>query len=77
MQKNGTAADAGRIDALKDSVRNLVDASGERASALKDSVVDGSRAGFDRATTFVKDNPFVAIGAAFVVGYFVIRHFRK
>ena len=36
MQKNGSTTIESRIEGLKDSVRNLVDAGGERAGQLKD-----------------------------------------
>jgi ElaB/YqjD/DUF883 family membrane-anchored ribosome-binding protein len=85
MQKNGTASSLeNRFDSLKSSVRNLVDAGGERAGQLKekaidvkDSVVENGSKALDRAGVLIKENPFVAIGIAFGVGYIVVRMLRK
>lgn len=80
MQKNGTAAQENRFDSLKESVRNLVDAGGERAGQLKsraidlkDSVVDNGEVAIRKAGSFIKDHPLVAIGGAFVIGYIAVR----
>jgi ElaB/YqjD/DUF883 family membrane-anchored ribosome-binding protein len=85
MQKNGSAsALESRLEQLKESVRHLVDAGGERAGHLKeramgvkDSVLESGGAALDRIGTFVKEHPFVAISAAFGLGYFAIRLLRK
>ena len=84
MQKNGSTSLDSRIEGVKKSVRNLVDAGGERAGHLKDramgmkdSVVEGSEAMLDRARTFIKEHPIAALGIGFGVGYFAIRMLRK
>jgi len=46
MQKNGTASQENRLESLKDSVRNLVDAGGERAGQLKSKAIDAKDAVF-------------------------------
>lgn len=85
MQKNGSAsAIESKIDSLKESVRNLVDAGGERAGHLKDRAIDAKdvalengRAALDRVTALIKEHPFAALGIAFGVGYVTIRMLRK
>jgi len=85
MQKNGTASSVeNRIDSLKSSMRNLVDAGGERAGKLKnkaidvkDSVVENGGAALNRAGGLIKEHPFVAIGIAFGIGYIAVRLLRK
>jgi ElaB/YqjD/DUF883 family membrane-anchored ribosome-binding protein len=85
MQKNGSAsAIESKIDSLKESVRNLVDAGGERAGQLKDRAIDAKdvalengRAALDRVGALVKEHPFAALAIAFGVGYVTIRMLRK
>ena len=85
MQKNGTAsALEAKIDSLKESVRNLVDAGGEKAGVIKDraidakdTIVENSEAALKRMGQMIKDHPFIALGVAFGVGYFAIRMMRK
>ena len=85
MQKNGTASNAeNRLDSLKASVRNLVDAGGERASQLKskaidvkDQVVDRGGVALDRAGALIKEHPIAAIGIAFGVGYIIVRMLKR
>jgi len=85
MQKNGSAsALESRIDSLKESVRNLVDAGGERAGQLKDraigakdTIVEESSAALKRVGALIKEHPFFALGIAFGVGYVAIRMMRK
>ena len=85
MQKNGSAsALESRIDSLKESVRNLVDAGGEMAGQLKDravdakdSIVENSEAAFKKMTALIKEHPFISLGIAFSVGYVAIRMMRK
>jgi ElaB/YqjD/DUF883 family membrane-anchored ribosome-binding protein len=73
-----------RLDSLKESMRNLVEVSGERASALKhrmgdvkDTVFASSKTGVQKVGAFVKGHPIIAIGVAFGVGYLVMRIVRR
>jgi ElaB/YqjD/DUF883 family membrane-anchored ribosome-binding protein len=84
MQKNGTASLENRLDSLKDSVRNLVDAGGERAGQLKSKAIDAKDAVFEngevalrKAGSFIKEHPIAAIGVAFGIGYIAMRMFKK
>ena len=84
MQKNGTGAFEDRMGALKDSVRNLVDAGGERAGHIKEKLIDAKDVAMDRGGaamnrvgSLIKDHPIAAIGIAFGVGYLTIRLLRK
>jgi ElaB/YqjD/DUF883 family membrane-anchored ribosome-binding protein len=84
MQKNGSTTIEGKIDNLKESVRNLVDAGGERAGQLKDralgvkdSVVESGEVYLHRLTDLIKAHPIAALGIAFGVGYIAIRSLRK
>ena len=84
MQKNGSTTIEGKIDNLKESVRNLVDAGGERAGQLKDralgvkdQVVESGEVYLNRLTDLIKAHPIAALGIAFGVGYIAIRSLRK
>lgn len=84
MQKNGTGAMESKLDTLKDSVRELVDAGGERAGQIKskaldakDSVMENGDMAIKKVVSLVKEHPFVAVGIALGVGYFAMRAFRK
>lgn len=85
MQKNGsTSGLESRIDGLKENVRNLVDAGGEKAGHLKqraigvkDSVVETSEAALDRVSAMIKEHPIAALGIAFGIGYVAIRSMRR
>jgi len=85
MQKNGTASNAeNRLDSLKSSVKNLVDAGGERASAIKskaidvkDQAVEKGGLALERAGALIKEHPIAAIGIAFGVGYIVVRMLKR
>ena len=84
MQKNGTASLDNKLDQLKSTVKGLVDDGKERADALrtkaydvKDAVVENSGEIFNRANAFIKENPIVAIAAAFGIGYIVVRMLRR
>lgn len=84
MQKNGSSAIENRFDSLKASVKNLVDAGGQRAGQfkdkainVKDSFVENSEAALNRAGGMIKAHPFAALGIAFGVGYIVMRVFKK
>jgi ElaB/YqjD/DUF883 family membrane-anchored ribosome-binding protein len=84
MQKNGTSTLENKFETLKESVRNLVDAGGERAGHIKtkaidvkDSVVENSGAAIKKMGELIKEHPIAAIGIAFGVGYITIRLLRK
>jgi ElaB/YqjD/DUF883 family membrane-anchored ribosome-binding protein len=84
MQRNGSTSLESRIDSLKESVRNLVDAGGEkagkfkkRAIGAKDTIVEEGEAAFNRVGALIKEHPFIALGIAFSVGYVAIRMLRK
>jgi ElaB/YqjD/DUF883 family membrane-anchored ribosome-binding protein len=84
MQKNGTATLDNKLDQLKSTVKNLVDDGKQRADALrtkafdvKDAVVENGGEVFNRANAFIKENPIVAIAAAFGIGYIVVRMLRR
>lgn len=84
MQKNGTGSLDARLDSLKESVRNLVDAGGERAGQLKskaidvkDSVFENSEAALKKTSSLIKEHPIAAIGIAFGVGYIAMRMLKK
>ena len=82
---NGTGAMAPhRLDAIRDSVKGLVDQGHDKVTAIKDKVVDlqskakdqGGKA-FDKVSDLVKAHPFAAIGIAFGVGYIAMRLVRR
>jgi ElaB/YqjD/DUF883 family membrane-anchored ribosome-binding protein len=85
MNKNGSAsAFESRVDSLKESVRNLVDAGGERAGQIKnkamdvkDTVVESGGAALTRLGSLIKEHPFIALGIAFGAGYVTIRLLRR
>ena len=84
MHKNGSASLENRLDSLKESVRNLVDAGGERAGQLKtkaidvkDSVVENGGVAIRKASSLIKEHPIAAIGIAFGVGYIAVRMLKK
>jgi ElaB/YqjD/DUF883 family membrane-anchored ribosome-binding protein len=85
MQKNGSASGLeNRIDSLKESVRNLVDAGGEKAGQLKDRAIDAKdtlveegSAALNRVGALIRQHPFIALGIAFSVGYVTIRIIRR
>jgi len=85
MQKNGSASTfENRVDALKDSVRNLVDAGGERAGQIKnkaidvkDQVFESSSAAVTKLGSLIKEHPIAAIGVAFGIGYVTVRMLKK
>ena len=62
-----------RLDSLKESVRDLVDAGGERASAIRDSLVAGTK----KTGSLIKEHPVIAIAIAFGVGYIAMRMMRR
>jgi ElaB/YqjD/DUF883 family membrane-anchored ribosome-binding protein len=84
MNKNGTTNLEDRMGSLKDSVRNLVDAGGERAGQIKERLVDAKDMAFDRGKeginrvgALIKEHPIAAIGIAFGIGYLTVRMLRR
>ena len=84
MHKNGSSSFDSRVDSLKESMRNLVDAGGERVGHMKDraidakdSVVESGQAALSRISALVKEHPFAALGIALGVGYVAVRLLRK
>jgi ElaB/YqjD/DUF883 family membrane-anchored ribosome-binding protein len=84
MQKNGTGTLETKLDTLKESVRNLVDAGGERAGHIKtkaidvkDQLVENGGAVLKKAGELIKAHPIAAIGIAFGVGYVTVRLLKK
>jgi ElaB/YqjD/DUF883 family membrane-anchored ribosome-binding protein len=82
--KNHAVTFEDRLDSLKESMRNLVDMSGERATALKgrmfevkNSVVAGSKTGARKLGGMIKEHPILAIGVAFGIGYVVMRIVKR
>ena len=74
MTKNSTVSTfEDRLDSLKGSVRDLVDAGGERAGAIKDSVIAGTK----KTGSLIKAHPVIAIAIAFGVGYIAVRLMRR
>jgi ElaB/YqjD/DUF883 family membrane-anchored ribosome-binding protein len=86
---NGTTETAAtgthqRVDAIRDSVKGLVEQGHEKVTALKDKVVDLQQQAKDRggdaiekASDLIKAHPFAAIGVAFAVGYIAMRLVRR
>lgn len=85
MQKHGSGSSyESRLDSIREGVRNLVDAGGERASHFKDRAVDAkdtllgnSEAALSRVAALIKEYPFAALGIAFGAGYIAMRVLRR
>jgi ElaB/YqjD/DUF883 family membrane-anchored ribosome-binding protein len=84
MKNSSASSFEDRLDSLKESMRNLVDIGSDRASALKDRVVDvkdsvvgKSKTGVHKMGAMIKQHPIVAVGVAFGVGYLVMRIVRR
>lgn len=84
MQKNGTGTLDNKLDTLKESVRNLVDAGGERAGQIKskaidakDSIVENGDMAIKKVGSLIKEHPIAAIGVALGIGYIAVRFLRK
>lgn len=73
MKNNLGSTFEDRLDSLKESVRDLVDAGGERAGAIRDSVVAGTK----KTGSLIKEHPVIAIAIAFGVGYIAMRLMRR
>jgi ElaB/YqjD/DUF883 family membrane-anchored ribosome-binding protein len=91
MNKNGMT-DVGsttnrideKVDALKDSVKGIVDQGAQKAEAIKTKVVEVKDRAFDRGsdaldslTSMIKAHPLKAIAIAFGAGYIGMRLFRR
>jgi ElaB/YqjD/DUF883 family membrane-anchored ribosome-binding protein len=95
MNKSGTR-DAGagvdeqdidlneRIDALRDTVKDLVDQGAHKVDEIKAKVVEVKDQAFtrgnallDRVTVMVRAHPLKAVGIAFGAGYLVMRLVRR
>ena len=85
MQKNGSVSSLEhRLDSLKESVRNLVDAGGERAGNFRSRAVDAKDAVVERGGvairhtgSLIKEHPIAAIAIAFGIGYIAVRLVKK
>lgn len=86
--RNGTTSTIGssvddRIDSIKDSVKNLVEQGEEKATAIKERVIevkdqamDRGNAMLDKSTDYIKENPLKSVAIAFGIGYIAMRIFR-
>ena len=81
MNKNGIASTfEDRLDALKESVRGIVDFSADKADFLKHKlgdVKDYSGAGVKKVGALIKEHPIAALAIAFGVGYLTMRMMRR
>ena len=84
MQKHGSGSYESRLDSIREGVRNLVDAGGERAGNIKDravgakdTLIDKSEAVLSRIGSLIKEHPFAALGLAFSAGYIAMRIIRR
>lgn len=89
MNKNGTTGPRTqgsnqRLDSLKESVKGLVDRGERKVDEIRHRVVGARdqamhRGGdlLERATELIRNNPLVAVGIAFGVGYIGMRLFRR
>ena len=82
--KTNVMNEGGKLDHLKDNVKNLVDQGHEKVDQLKSKVMDvkdeavtRGNVALDRATDFIRANPMKAVGIAFGVGYIGMRLFRR
>ena len=62
-----------RLDSLKDSVRDLVEAGGDRAGAIRDTVVKSTK----KTGYLIKEHPVIAVAIAFGIGYIAMRVMRR
>lgn len=84
MQRMSSASLEHRLDSLKESVRNLIDAGEQRAERLrsravdaKDSVIDRSGVAIRQTGTLIREHPLASLGIAFGLGYLAVRLLRK
>jgi ElaB/YqjD/DUF883 family membrane-anchored ribosome-binding protein len=73
-----------RFDALKQSMRHLVEAGNDTAAALKDKMIDvkdtavsGTKSGINRLGGLIKDHPIAAVAIAFGIGFVAIKMIRR
>lgn len=73
-----------RVNAVKDSLRQLVEQGSSRASHLKDRAIEvehaaaaGTRAAAQRAGTWIKAHPVMSAAIALSLGYAVVRMARR
>jgi ElaB/YqjD/DUF883 family membrane-anchored ribosome-binding protein len=83
-RNNITARFDERFDALKKSMRHLVDAGNDTAAALKDRMIDvkdsavsTTRTGINATGRLIKEHPIAAIAIAFGVGFIAIKLIRR
>ena len=73
-----------RLDAIKDTVKSLVDQGAHKVDELKTKVVEAKDQAFtrgnallDQVTVMVRAHPMKAVGIAFGAGYLLMRMFRR
>lgn len=73
-----------RFEALKQSMRHLVEAGNDTAAALKDRMIDvkdsavsGTKSGINRMGGLIKDHPIAALVLAFGIGFVAIKLIRR
>ena len=84
MHKNGSTSLEGRFGSLRESMRNLVDAGGERAGHIKNRAIDAKDKVLESGEEYVgklgkliKNHPFATIAIAFGIGYVAVRMMRR
>jgi len=83
-RNNITARFDERFEALKQSMRHLVEAGNDTAAALKDKMIDvkdtavsGTKSGINRVGGLIKDHPIAAVLVAFGIGFVAIKMVRR
>jgi ElaB/YqjD/DUF883 family membrane-anchored ribosome-binding protein len=71
---NGTGPS---VKEIKETVNEKVDQLKTRVIDVKDEAIERGNALVDRATDYIKANPFKAVGIAFGAGYLGMRLFRR
>lgn len=73
-----------KADAIKDTVKGIVDQGAHRVDAFKTKVVEVKDQAFsrgsdliDQVTTMIKAHPMKSVGIAFAAGYLGMRLFRR
>jgi hypothetical protein len=62
-----------QLDALRDSVKHLVDIGGDKAGAIRDSAMSGVK----HMGKVIKEHPIAAVAIAFGIGYIAMRIVRR